>query len=626
MDIPRLLYPVSLAAVALALAGCSAPETSARVASPQPVATVPAGNGDRQLLWGDTHVHTLNSADAFASGVANADIDTAYRYARGEPVVHPRTKARIRMDRPLDFIVVSDHAENLSVPLRIAQGDPEILRSPAARKMAEVYRTQGAQALSSAVMGLALSPEALRQQVDALGTDEIRRPAWNKQAATADKYNEPGKFTAMVGWEYTSTPNARNLHRVVMTTADGTQAQNFLPYNYYISERPEDLWTFFEQTKARTGIDFLAMPHNSNLSDGLMFALTDSTGKAFTAEYARRRAAWEPVAEITQIKGTSETMPVLSPNDEFAGFELRNALLSGQPTKPDAGSYVRTALLRGLAEEQRIGVNPFKLGIGGASDTHTGFVINSEEDFLGKMGEDLLPSERFGPNQPRVAFHAVEMSASGITGAWADRNDRRAIFETFRRKEVFGTSGPRIALRLFAGYGFAKSDLAADGFGARGYRKGVPMGADLAPSTGAAPQLVIRAAKDPLAAGLDRVQVVKGWVDAGGATHEKIYNVAWSGDRKRAADGSLPAVANPVDKLHWRNNWTAGASALEAFWTDPDFDRQQRAFYYVRVLQVPTIRHHVYDAVALGLDPEKLGVATTIQERAWSSPVWYHPR
>jgi len=398
MDIARLLHAVSLAALALTV-------TTAFAA---------AADGDRVLLWGDTHVHTLNSADAFASGVANADIDTAYRYAKGEPVVHPRTKARIRIDRPLDFIVVSDHAENLAVPVRIARGDAEILKNPTAQRMAEVYRTRGAQALSAAVMGLALSPDEARRQWDALGTPEVRTPAWNSQVAAADKYNEPGKFTAMVGWEYTSTPNARNLHRVVMTPADGTQARSFLPYSYYISERPEDLWTFFEQTKARTGIDFLAMPHNSNLSDGLMFALTDSDGKPFTADYARRRSAWEPVAEITQIKGTSETLPALSPNDELAGFELRNALLSGQPTEPNAGSYVRAALLRGLAEEQRIGVNPFKLGIEAGSDTHTGFVVNSEEDFLGKMGEDLLPSERFGPNQPRVAFHAVEMSASGL--------------------------------------------------------------------------------------------------------------------------------------------------------------------------------------------------------------------
>lgn len=608
MDISRFLYPVGLAALAFA-AGAAA-----------------ASDDDRRLLWGDTHVHTLNSSDAFSSGVANADIDTAYRYARGEPVVHPRTKARIRMDRPLDFIVVSDHAENLAVPLRIARGDVEILKNPAAQKMAEVFRANGPQALSAAVMGLALPPAEARKQWDALGTEDVRRPAWNAQVAAADKYNEPGRFTAMVGWEYTSTPNARNLHRVVMTPADGAQARGFLPYSYYLSERPEDLWTFFEQTKARTGIDFLAMPHNSNLSDGLMFALTDSDGKPFTAEYARRRSAWEPVAEITQVKGTSETLPALSPNDEFAGFELRNALLSGQPTEPSAGSYVRTALLRGLAEEQRIGVNPFKFGIQAASDTHTGFVINSEEDFLGKLGEDLLPSERFGSNQPRVNFHAVDMSASGLTGAWSDRNDRRAIFESFRRKEVFGTSGPRIAVRLFAGYGFAKGDVAAAGFGARGYRKGVPMGGDLAPSTGAAPRFVIRASKDPLAAGLDRIQVVKGWVDAGGQTHEKIYNVAWSGNRRLGADGSLPAVANPVDKVQWRNNWSAGASELAAFWSDPDFDRRQRAFYYVRVLQVPTLRHHVYDAVTLGLDPEKLGVVTTIQERAWSSPVWYRPQ
>lgn len=607
MDFARLLYPVTVAALAVAA----------------PLATAAE---DRRLLWGDTHVHTLNSADAYASGGANADIDTAYRYAKGEPVVHPRTKTRIRLDRALDFIVVSDHAENLSVPLRIAQGDAEILKNPTAQKMAELYKSRGSRAMSAAVMGLSLPPDEARKQWDALGSPEIRTPAWHAQAAAADKYNEPGKFTAMVGWEYTSTPNARNLHRVVMTPVDGVRARDFLPYNYYLSERPEDLWTFFEQTKARTGIDFLAIPHNSNLSDGVMFALADSDGKPFTAEYARRRAAWEPVAEITQVKGTSETLPALSPNDEFAAFELKNTLLSGQPTAASAGSYVRTALLRGLAEEQRIGVNPFKLGIQGASDSHTGFVPNSEEDFLGKLSEDLLPGERFGPNQPTVSFHAVEMSASGLTGAWADRNDRRAIFDTFRRKEVFGTSGPRIALRLFAGYGFTPADVAAPDFGARGYRKGVPMGGDLAASTGAAPAFVIRAAKDPLAAGLDRIQMVKGWVDASGQTHEKIYDVAWSGKRKAGANGKLPAVINPVDKVHWRNNWAAGAGELHAFWTDPEFNKAQRAFYYVRVLQVPTIRHHVYDAVALGLDPEKLGVATTIQERAWSSPVWYHPK
>ncbi len=453
----------------------------------------------------------------------------------------------------------------------------------------------------------------------------VRQPAWNAEAAAADRYNEPGKFTAFVGWEWTSSPNIRNLHRVVMTDTDGVTARQFLPYNYYQSERPEDLWRFLEQTKARTGVDFLAMPHNSNLSEGLMFALTDSDGKPFTAQYARTRQAWEPVAEIAQYKGTSETDPALSPNDEFAGFELRNALLTGQAIKPMAGSYVRTALMRGLAEEQRIGVNPFKLGIGGATDTHTGFSTVREEAFLGKMGEDVLPSERIGDNLPPVPFHAAEMSAAGLTGAWADHNDRKSIFAAFRRREVYGTSGPRMSVRLFAGYGFARGDENARDFGAMGYRKGVPMGGQLAPSTGAAPQFVIRAAKDPRAAGLDRVQVVKGWVDAAGNTHEKIFDVAWSGNRRIGADGKLPAVANPVDKVHWRNDWNAGASELATFWSDPQFDPKQRAFYYVRVLQVPTIRQHVYDALALGIDPETLRFPTTLQERAWSSPVWYAP-
>jgi hypothetical protein len=629
MVFARLVYPVGLTAFALTLlAACSSQAPVADSGQSPTVAfrdPAPASNSDRELLWGDTHLHTINSADAFGSGKAAADIDTAYRFAKGYPVVHPRTKMRIRIDRPLDFLVVSDHAENLSVPIRIARSDAGVLTNPTGHRLWELYKEKGARALSSAVMALALPPVEAKAQWDALNVPDIRQPAWNDEAAAADRYNEPGKFTAFVGWEWTSTPNTRNLHRVVMTDTDGVTARKFLPYNYYQSERPEDLWRFFEQTKARTGVDFLAMPHNSNMSDGLMFALTDSDGNPFTAEYARKRSAWEPVAEIAQYKGTSETDPALSPNDEFAGFEIRNKLLSGQNIQPKAGSFIRTALLRGLAEEQRIGVNPFRLGIGGATDSHTGFSTVREEAFLGKMGEDLLPSERFGDHLPPVPFHAAEMSAQGLTGVWADHNDRRSIFQAFRRREVYGSSGPRIRLRLFAGYDFSPGDEKARDFAEIGYRKGVPMGGQLAPSKGSAPHFIIRAIKDPRAAGLDRVQVIKGWVDAAGKTHEKIFDVAWSGNRTIGADGKLPAVANPVDTVHWRNDWNAGAAELATYWTDPTFDPTQRAFYYLRAIQVPTIRQHVYDAVALGIDPTTLKFPTTLQERAWSSPVWYTP-
>jgi hypothetical protein len=611
----------------LALAACSAADEAPPVAQDPAVAQAAAPDGgDRQLLWGDTHVHTSNSVDAFMSGAANADIDTAYRYARGLPVINPRTGARVRIDRPLDFIVVADHAENLGISMRMVRGDEGVLGLPFGRKLRALYDEKGGRAVTSALMGgQGLSPEEFARQNDEAHLPHVLQAGWEAQVDAAERFNEPGVFTAMIGWEWTSTPDVRNLHRVVFTDADGDVARRFVPFANWMSDKPEDLWSFFEETRARTGADFVAMPHNSNLSDGRMFRLTDSAGNAFTAAYASRRAEWEPVTEITQYKGTSETHPALAPRDEFAGFELRNMLLTGVPTEAQAGSYVRSALLAGLAEERRIGANPFRLGIIGSTDSHTGFVSVLEEGFLGKLGEDQLPRERLGPDKAQIIFPAAEMSASGLAGVWADRNDRRSIFDAFRRREVYGTSGPRIMLRLFAGYGFSPGDEKARDFPGLGYRGGVPMGGQLAPARGGAPVFVIRAVKDPETAGLDRVQVIKGWVDAGGELHEKIFEVAWAGNRARRADGSLPPLASRVDVARARNDLAAGAAELTAFWRDPEFDRASHAFYYVRVLQAPTLRHHVYDALALGIDPLTLDLPATIQERAWSSPVWYRP-
>lgn len=627
MDIARLLYPLT-AALALAACGEAAETPAASQAAPQVAVRDAAPSGDRVLLWGDTHLHTRNSIDAYGSGVGSTDIDSAYRFARGFPVVFPRTGAKARIDRPLDFLVVADHAVGLGLSVRLEEGDPRLTETKTGRLLRRIFDTQGAQVMTRAMMGIlgeVMTPEERAQFVADTQTPEMLAQSWETQVAAAEKYNEPGMFTALIGWEWTSAPMLRNLHRVVFTNADGDKARELVPFANWMSDRPEDLWTFFEQTRARTGADFVALPHNANLSDGRMFELTDSDGSPFTAEYARRRAQWEPATEITQYKGTSETHPGLSPNDEFAGFELRNMLLTGVPTEVSGGSYVRSALLRGLAEEQRIGVNPFRYGIQAATDSHTGLVSVQEEEFYGKLAEDALPRERLGPGKVPIAFPASEMSAGGLTGAWADGNTRQGLFDAFRRREVYGTSGPRMAVRLFAGYGFAAGDETARDFGAVGYRKGVPMGGQLAPSTGAAPRFVIRANKDPRNAGLDRVQMVKGWVDARGQTHEKVFDVAWSGDRKIGPDGKLPAVVDPANRRTWRNDWNAGASELAAFWTDPDFDPGQRAFYYVRVLQVPTIRQHVYDALAIGIDPVTLDLPATIQERAWTSPVWYRP-
>lgn len=616
-----LLAPIA------ALAACTPATEAPRPAEDAAIAeAAAAAGGDRQLLWGDTHVHTSNSVDAFMSGAANADIDTAYRYARGLPVTNPRTGARVRIDRPLDFIVVADHAENLAISNRVVNDDPGILGLPFGQTLREIYDARGGRAVTSAMMGgQGLTPEELARQTAEAHLPEVLQAGWEGQIAAAERHNRPGEFTAMIGWEWTSAPNMRNLHRVVFTDADGDTARQFVPFANWMSDKPEDLWGFFEETKARTGADFVAMPHNANLSDGRMFALADSAGDAFTAAYASRRAAWEPVMEITQYKGSSETHPALAPRDEFAGFELRNMLLTGVPTEAQAGSYVRPALLNGLAEERRIGANPFRLGVVGSTDTHTGFVSVLEEGFLGKLGEDQLPRERLGPGKAQIIFPAAEMSASGLAGVWADRNDRRSIFAAFRRREVYGTSGPRIMLRLFAGYGFSPGDEKARDFAGFGYRGGVPMGGQLAPSRGGAPILLIRAVKDPETAGLDRVQVIKGWVDARGELHEKIFEVAWAGNRARLSDGSLPPLASRVDVARARNDLAAGAAELTAFWRDPEFDPASHAFYYVRVLQAPTLRHHVYDALALGIDPATLDLPPTIQERAWSSPVWYRP-
>lgn len=620
------LLPLSATALAAACSG-SPPTAAVAQAEGAAPARVATGAEDRVLLWGDTHVHSRNSVDAFASGAASVDADTAYRFARGLPVVFPKTGQRVQIDQPLDFIVLSDHAENLGINARIERGDEAVLATALGRHFRDILDRTGAQAMSSALMGFDQSEADRPGYFSPLTSDAIRQTSWEQQIAAAERNNVPGTFTAMIGWEWSSTPNGRNLHRVVMTNVDGEQARRFLPFNYYQSDRPEDLWTFFGITKARTGADFLAMPHNSNLSDGRMFALQDSDGNAFTAGYARDRAAWEPVAEITQYKGTSETLPQLSPTDEFANFELRNMLLSGQATEASEGSYLRSALLRGLAEEQRIGVNPFAFGIGGASDTHTGLSSQREDAFYGKMAEDFLPAERVGPNARRSVFPNAQMSAGGLTGVWADHNNRQSIFEAFRRREVFATTGPRITVRLFAGYGFTPDDLASPRFPEIGYRKGVPMGGNLVPSaTRAAPQLAIIAARDPTAANLDRVQVVKGWVEADGTPHEKVFNVAWSGTRVIAADGSLPAVGNTVDLVQARYRNSIGAPELATLWTDPEFDPSRPAFYYVRVLEIPTPRQHVFDALAMGIDPRTMSMHAIIQERAWSSPVWYRPR
>jgi len=621
---------VAALALAAALTACTASsesgpagaiqDSSGEVTS-QAAQIVP--NEERAVFFGDTHVHTSSSGDAYEDGQTNADLDTAYRFARGQAVIHPRTGARIQIERPLDFIVIADHAEMLGVTLRLAQGDPAILATPSGQRLKDLAN-EDPNGIFAQIIAISLHG-ANQDMLRDFHTPDIIRTSWNTQIDAAERYNEPGKFTAFIGWEWSSTPDSLNLHRVVFSPTDGETARQFLPMSSYDSERPEDLWSFLEQTRARTGADFIAMPHNSNLSDGLMFSDRDSNGQPFTADYARTRMTWESVVEVTQLKGTSETLPALSPTDEFAEFETLRTLFNGEPANPEPGSYVRPTLLAGLAIESRIGINPFRFGMIGSSDSHNGLPEPAEDNFLGKSGHDYLPGER--TEMSLGVMSAWRVSASGLAAAWAESNTRQAIFDAFRRREVYGTTGPRITLRVFAGYDFSPADLVARDFAIRGYRGGVPMGGELLRSAAnRAPALMIRAVKDPQGANLDRVQVVKGWRDAAGRLHEKIYNVEWSDGRRLRADGTLPPVGDTVDRRRATYSNSIGALELATVWRDPDFDPAQQSFYYVRVLEIPTPRHHLYDAVALGRDVSDLDLPQVIQERAYSSPIWYRTR
>jgi hypothetical protein len=461
------------------------------------------------------------------------------------------------------------------------------------------------------------------------------RSAWQAYTALADKYNEPGRFTALIGYEWTSMPNGNNLHRVVVFRDGADKASRTLPYSQYDSPEPEDLWKTMAAYEKETGGQALAIPHNGNVSGGLMFSDVDFTGKPLTREYATARSRWEPLIEATQQKGDSETHPFLSPNDEFADFGRWDKLnLNGIIAhKPEMFQYeyARAALKRGLKLEDRLGVNPFKFGMIGSTDSHTALAAVEEDNYFGKVSL-LEPnphrwehkSIEYKPD-PKLNVYGWEMLASGYAGVWAKENTRAALFDAMKRKEVYATTGPRMLVRFFGGWDFDAKDANTRNPAAVGYDKGVPMGGDLrnAPA-GKAPTFLVAALKDPIGANLDRIQIIKGWLDAKGEGQEKVYDVAWSGDRKPGADGKLPPVGNTVDveNATWTN--TIGAPELITVWKDPDFDPAQRAFYYGRVIEIPTPRWTAYDAKRFGVKmPKEVPMTTT--ERAYTSPLWYTP-
>jgi hypothetical protein len=582
-----------------------------------------------QLLWGDTHVHSAFSVDAYTVGNHTATPDDAYRFAKGLPMVHPYHRARIQLDRPLDFLVVSDHAEMLGTLYRLGLGDKQLAETPtgkqflgAMKEHGNLLGTEAGRMFLAALSGSGAPPADFMNEA-------YRRSIWEESTSLTERHNQPGKFTAFVGWEWTSMRDGNNLHRIVMSSASGAQAQRFLPFSAIDSLRPEDLWAWLDTTSKQVGADFLSIPHNSNLSDGLMFDEVDSEGRPITAEYARTRLRWEPIVEATQIKGDSEARSELSPTDELASYEAFDYLLKAgadgklapaPPPKP--GSYVRSALKRGLELEARTGVNAYKFGVIGSTDSHTGASTPDEDNFGGKMAFDSTPEHRFDET---TLLPNVRMSASGLAAVWAKENTREAIFFALRRKEVYATTGPRIAVRFFGGFSFRAADARAKNVAGVGYAKGVPMGGDLtAAPRGKVPAFLVHAVKDPLGENLDRVQIVKGWLGADGKAQERVYDAAWSGDRKPGVDGRLPPVGNTVDLATGKYANTIGAAQLAVVWSDPDFDPAQRAFYYARVLQIPTPRHTLYDALALKREHPQDPPAV-VQDRAYTSAIWYTP-
>jgi len=580
------------------------------------------------VLFGDTHLHTSHSTDAYGSGNTPLGPDEAYRYARGLPVVHPITNARMRISRPLDFLVVADHSDYLGLQKYMQSDDPRLTATDKGRALQRLARDDPAAVFRLIFGG---NPEFSREDLIDIYQPIALQP-WFDEIDAAERHNRPGEFTAFAGWEWSSHANSVNLHRVVFSPSPPQILRAFFPYSNLDSVRPEDLWDWLDAMEQQHGAEFIAIPHNSNMSIGNMFDRVDSDGRPISAAYARTRVRWEPVMEITQAKGTSEVHPALSPNDEFAEFEIFRRLFRAEEPVPNAADYARSALLTGLSIEAEVGVNPYRFGFIGSSDIHTGMATLAEDNFGGAVARDILPETRreaaARPYPPAASarLDAWNLSASGLAAVWTSENSRAAISAAFRRREVYATSGTRIVLRVFGSFAFAANDIDSGDITATGYASGVPMGGDLSQAPpGGAPTLLIDARKDPVGANLDRIQVIKGWLDGDGRAAERIYDVAWSGTRQATADGRLPAVGNTVDAAGARYDNTIGAAQLTAAWRDPDFDPAAPAFYYVRVLEIPTPRHQVYDAVALGIDPAATGFPVSIQERAWSTPIWYTP-
>ena len=593
-------------------------------------------NFPSNVYWGDTHLHTGLSLDAGLFGNILGHED-AYRFARGEEVT-ASGGVKARLSRPLDWLVITDHSDMMGLATGIQKGAPNVLAVPKGKEWHEGFK-KGGQAAGEAAFDLITHfaqmkvPKKIVE--DYSPGSEVYNKLWYDITTTADRFNDPGKFTALIGYEWTSVPKGFNLHRNVILRDNGDRARQVIPLTTQPpvgTTNPLDLYKWLDDYEKKTGGQAFAISHNGNLSNGWMFPteITYAGGKV-DKNYVELRAKWEPLYEMTQIKGDGETHPVLSPNDEFADYETWDVgnLDLTELKKDDMlqREYAREALKNGLKLEKKLGTNPYKFGMVGATDSHTGLATAEEENFFGK-------STSVEPSKTRVSHPFIKSKlgeipgdmivASGYQGVWATENTREAIWDAMARKETYATTGPRMTVRFFGGWDYNDNDLRSRAAAFRGYEKGVPMGGDLkkAPKGKKAPKFMVYALRDPVGANLDRIQIVKGWMDKKGRTHEKVYDVSWSGDRKPDRKGKLPAVGNTVDleAANWTN--TIGASELATVWTDPNFNAKENAFYYARVIEIPTPRWIVYDKVRLGAKLPK-NAKLIHQERAYTSPIWY---
>ncbi len=576
------------------------------------------------VYFGDTHLHTDLSMDAGSFG-NRIGMDEAYKFARGEEVTSS-TGIKTRLDVPLDFLVIADHSDGMGLFPGLLAGDEILMKYPLFKKWNVMLKEgKGGEVAIDLIKNFSQGTFPIKTN-----NVEMMTPVWKSVVDAAEKYNDPGKFTAFIGYEWTSLIKGNNLHRNVIYRDNGDKTITQLPYTNEDSSDPEKLWENLAAYEKNTGGQVLAIPHNGNLSNGMMFMEETISGSEFDKAYLKKRAKWEPLYEVTQIKGDGEAHPFLSPNDEFADYEnwdKGNLDLSEAKTNEMLEhEYARSALKIGLKYKTKMGTNPFKFGMVGSTDSHTSLATADDSNFFGKASNAEPSKERWehkfiDGNEADV--YTWETLASGYAAVWAQENTRTSIWDAMKRKETYGTTGSRMQIRFFGGWDYNNADL--ENLVDAGYTKGVPMGGDMSNGTGKKPTFIVSTLMDPNGGSLDRIQIVKGWANADGTLNEKVVDVVWSGDRKVDANGKVPSVGNSVnlEDATWDNS--IGATQLKAVWTDKDFDPALEAFYYVRVLEIPTPRWTLYDVLKYGAEMSE-EVPMTQTERGYTSPIWYSPK